>query len=85
LKAGWGAIEHLFYSPNPVPAWVHGNHFGLVITGTKNIPILVEARTNLSTPRWVSLQAYSLTDGRLYFNYSTWTNSPSRFYRRNWP
>ena len=55
--------------------------FGLNITGTTNIPIVVEACTNLANGAWVPLQSLSLTNGAFYFSDPTWTNYPARFYR----
>ena len=60
---------------------VRTNRFGFTITGTTNIPILIEACTNLAIPMWVSLQSCTLTNGSIYFTDPQWTNYPSRFYR----
>jgi len=60
------------------------NRFGFDITGTTNIPIVVEACTNLGSA-WVPLQSMSLTNGHFYFSDPQWTNYPSRFYRLRWP
>jgi hypothetical protein len=60
---------------------VRTNRFGFNITGTTNIPIVVEACTNLTSPVWTTLQSCNLTNGSLYFSDPQWTNYPSRFYR----
>jgi hypothetical protein len=60
------------------------NQFGFNITGTTNIPFVVEACTNLGGA-WVSLQAVSLTNGSFYFSDPQWTNYPSRFYHLRSP
>jgi hypothetical protein len=59
---------------------VQANQFGFNITGTPDIPIVVEASTNLSNA-WVPLQSVSLTNGLFYFSDPQWTNYPDRFYR----
>jgi hypothetical protein len=60
---------------------VLSNQFGFNITGTTNIPILVEASPNLESASWTSLQACALTNGSIYFSDPHWTNYPVRFYR----
>jgi len=57
------------------------NQFGFNITGTTNIPIVVEACTNLASPVWIPLQTLNLTNGLFYFSEPFQTNSPVRFYR----
>ncbi len=57
------------------------NRFGFNITGTTNIPIVVEASTNLTGSPWVALQSGTLTNGSIYFSDSQWTNYPRRIYR----
>ncbi len=60
---------------------VQSNQFGFNITGIANIPIVVEACTNLANPMWAPLLAGTLTNGALYFSDPGWTNYPERFYR----
>ncbi|MGD0253525.1 MAG: hypothetical protein ABSC01_12615, partial [Verrucomicrobiota bacterium] len=60
---------------------VRTNQFGFTITGTANIPIVVEARTNLVSGGWIPLQTCTVTNGSIYFNDSNWTNYPRRYYR----
>jgi hypothetical protein len=60
---------------------VRTNQFGFNITGTTNIPIVIEACANLASPVWVPLQSCTLTNGSVYFCDPQWTNYPSRFYR----
>ncbi|MGH7953958.1 MAG: hypothetical protein ACREFE_18830 [Limisphaerales bacterium] len=59
---------------------VQNNQFGFNITGTRNIPIVVEASTNLGGT-WTPLQACTVTNGSIYFSDSQWINYPNRFYR----
>jgi hypothetical protein len=60
---------------------VRTNCFCFTITGTTNIPIVLEACTNLANPTWIPLQSCTLTNGLLYFSDPDWTNNPARFYR----
>ena len=55
--------------------------FGFNITGTADIPIVVEACTSLGNASWVPLQSLNLTNGTVYFSDLNWTNFPARFYR----
>ena len=55
--------------------------FGFNITGTVDIPIVVEACTNLVNATWVLLQSLNLTNGAFYFSDPHWTNYPARNYR----
>lgn len=60
---------------------VQNNQFGFNITGTTNIPIVVEACTNLANATWTPLNTCTVTNGSIYFSDSQWTNYPARFYR----
>jgi hypothetical protein len=55
--------------------------FGFNITGTPDIPIVVEAAANLANAAWVPLQSLDLTNGALQFSDPSWTNYPARHYR----
>jgi hypothetical protein len=61
------------------------NRFGFTITGTTNIPIVVEASVDLATASWTPLQTCTLTNGSIYFSDPQWTNYPARFYRLRSP
>ena len=61
------------------------NGFGFNITGTTNIPIMVEACTNLANPIWLPMSTNTLTNGSAYFSDPAWTNQPGRFYRLRSP
>jgi len=87
---GWGST----FGGRPTGLWnpqaqnlgVQANHFRFDITGTTNIPIVVDTCTNLANPAWVVLQSCTLTNGSLYFSDpEQWTNHPARFYRLRWP
>jgi len=60
---------------------VQQNVFGFNIGGTPDIPLVVEASTNLAAQSWVPLQSSTLTNGSVYFSDPQWTNFPGRFYR----
>jgi hypothetical protein len=64
---------------------VRNNQFGFNITGTANIPIVVEACTDLTTSVWTPLQTLTLTNGLFYFSEPVQTNSPGRYYRISSP
>jgi len=55
--------------------------FGLPITGTANIPIVLEAATSLTGSSWIPLLSGTLTNGSIYFSDPQWTNYSRRFYR----
>jgi hypothetical protein len=61
------------------------NGFGFTITGTPNIPVVVEACANLANPVWNPLQSLILINGSIYFSDPQWTNYPGRFYRLGSP
>jgi hypothetical protein len=62
-------------SPNP---------FGFTITGTPNLPLVIEASTNLGSA-WFPLQTLTLTNGQSYFSDPDSPNHPARFYRLRSP
>ncbi|HUA68565.1 MAG TPA: leucine-rich repeat domain-containing protein, partial [Candidatus Saccharimonadales bacterium] len=64
---------------------VHTSQFGFNITGTTNIPIIVEASTNLIGTPWTVLQSCYITNGLIYFGDPQWTNFPNRFYHLRSP
>jgi BspA type Leucine rich repeat region (6 copies) len=57
------------------------NRFGFNITSTPDIPLVVEASTNIAAGLWVPLQSCTLTNGSIYFSDAEWTNYASRLYR----
>ena len=52
--------------------------FGFYITGTPDIPVVVEAATDLVKANWISLQALNLTNGAFYFSDSNSTRIGKR-------
>ena len=62
------------------------NGFGFDIAGTTNIPVVVEACTNLTSGVWTRLTNATLgTAGSIRFNDPASTNLPTRYYRIVWP
>jgi hypothetical protein len=90
---GWGSSVDY----RPVAVWnpliqasgtsfgVQSNQFGFNIVGTTNIPIVVQACTNLANPIWTSVQGLTLTNGLFYFSEPLQTNDPGRYYRISSP
>jgi hypothetical protein len=64
---------------------VQSNGFGFIISWATNIPVVVEACTNLAGPLWSPVGTNTLTDGSSYFSDPEWTNYPARFYRLRSP
>jgi hypothetical protein len=87
--SGWGAA----YAGRPAKLWnpqaqtrdatfgVRQNRFGFNVTGTADIPLVIEASTEVVAESWVPLESCTLTNGLIYFSDSQWTNYPSRFCR----
>jgi hypothetical protein len=86
---GWSAtfdyLPMVLWNPQAQTAdgsfGVRMNHFGFNITGTADIPLVVEASTTLAARSWVPLQSCTLTNGSIYFNDPQWTNYPAGVYR----
>ena len=57
------------------------NGFGFNITGTTNIPIVVEAAPDVVGGNWVPLLTNTIATGSIYFSDPDWTNRTARFYR----
>jgi hypothetical protein len=74
-------VPEILWNPQAHAAGVQSNSFGFTITGSTNIPIVVEASANLASASWTPLQSCTLTNGSIYFNDPLWTNYPARFYR----
>jgi hypothetical protein len=93
--AGWGTN----YGGRPTAPWflphplilagssfgVQTNGFGFVISWATNIPVLVEACTDLANPLWFPVGTNILTHGSSYFSDPQWSNYPARFYRLRSP
>jgi hypothetical protein len=87
--AGWsstfGGVPAVLWNPQAQTRdgsfGVRNNRFGFNITGTADIPIVIEGSASLTSPAWVPLQSCTLTNGQIYFSDLQWTNHPTRFYR----
>jgi hypothetical protein len=64
---------------------VRNNQFGFDVTGTTNIPIVVEACTALASSGWIPLQTLKLTNGSFHYSEPFQANSSGRFYRISSP
>lgn len=76
---GWDATYNGYptapwYLPNPSiltfePTFgVQTNQFGFAISWATNVPVIVDACTNLSSPNWQPIQTNTLTAGTAYFS-----------------
>jgi hypothetical protein len=86
---GWGST----YAGAPAVLWnpqiqaagasfgIRLKGFGFNITGTADIPVVIEACTNPVAGSWVPLKSCTLTNGLVYFGDPQWGNHPNRFYR----
>ena len=93
---GWGptfgdrptALWHLPYPlilSNNASFGVQSNQFGFIISWATNIPVVVEASTNLSNPNWFPVGTNTLTGGSAHFSELQWANYLARFYRLRSP
>lgn len=93
---GWSATfdgipTALWFLPNPMilafePNFgVRTNNFGFTISWATNVPVVVEACTNLVSAVWSPVATNTLTSGTSYFSDPVWTNYPDRFYRLRSP
>ena len=93
---GWGPEFQggrplvFWFLPNPLilnfdSFGVETNRFGFIISWATNIPVLVEACTNLANHSWSPVSTNPLTDGWSYFSDPRWTNYHARFYRLRSP
>jgi hypothetical protein len=64
---------------------MHNGQFGVTVTGNTNIPIQLQACTNLTCPVWTPLTNASLTNGSFYYGEPVQSNCPARFYRVVFP
>jgi hypothetical protein len=86
---GWGqtfgGVPAVLWNPRALTGdagfGVRQNGFGFNIAGTADIPLVVEATTNLAAQSWTPLQSGTLTNGLIYFSDVQWTNYPARSYR----
>jgi len=81
----FGGCPSVLWNPQALPTelafGVQSNRFGFAITGTANIPVVIESATSVLGGLWTPLQSCTLTNGSIYFSDPGWTNYPARFYR----
>jgi hypothetical protein len=85
---GYPNYEYLpavLWNPRAQSPALRSGQFSFDITGTPDIPIVIEAATNLTNGAWVPLQTGLLSGGLLHFTDPSWTSFPARFYRIRWP
>jgi hypothetical protein len=81
----------LWFLPNPLilnngPGFgVQTNGFGFIISWATNIPVVVEACTDLAHPAWSPVGTNTLTGGSSCFSDPDWMNHPGRYYRLRSP
>jgi hypothetical protein len=82
---GWGSTlagrPALLWNPAATAPSAQNGQLSFTITGTTNIPVVVEASADPAGGPWVPLQTGTLTNGALAFTDPNWTNYPARFYR----
>ena len=86
---GWGSNfcgrPAVLWNPEPQtshPSFgIQPNGFGFPISGSDDIPFVVEVSTNLSSGVWSALQTNILAGGTMDFRDADWTNNRARFYR----
>jgi len=87
----WSSFQD--FADRPVVLWnpefttvgLSAGTLSCTITGTTNIPILVETCTDLVAAAWSPLQTTNLTTGSFDFTDPNSTNYPARFYRITGP
>ena len=73
------------FDPTSPPCFNSGT-FGITFTGNTNIPVKVEATTNLSSQIWITVTNATLNStGSLFITDPSSSSLPSRFYRIVWP
>jgi len=96
---GWGASFGIPYGVIPSALWflpnplilsgssfgIQTNQFGFIISWATNVPVVVDACTDLTSPTWSPVSTNTLTGGSAYFSDPQWTNYPARFYRLRSP
>jgi hypothetical protein len=78
--AVWSLPSPLILSGGP-DFGVQANRFGFIISWAANLPVVVQASSNLAQNVWVPIATNMLTNGASFFSDASWTNTPVRFYR----
>jgi hypothetical protein len=78
--APWCLPQPLILSKGP-GFGVQSGQFGFTISWATNVPVVVEACTNLAKPVWLPVSTNTLVGGTSYFSDPQPANLPGRFYR----
>ena len=78
--AVWSLPDPLILSGGP-DFGVQANRFGFIISWAANLPVVVQASSNLAQNVWAPIATNTLTNGASFFSDASWTNAPARFYR----
>jgi hypothetical protein len=74
-------VPAILWNPTFKAAGIHSNQFSALITASTNIPIVVEASTNLPAGSWIALLNCTVTNGSIPFNDPAWPSNTTRYYR----
>ena len=80
----WFLPQPLILSQGP-GFGVQSGLFGFTISWATNVPVVVEACTNLANPIWLPVSTNTLVGGTSYFSDPQSANLPGRFYRLRSP
>lgn len=86
LTTGWGVFATetsahvVVYNPQASGLTETSNQFGFTITGNTDMPVVVEAATDVAGP-WTVLQSFTLTNGAVNFVDAQSASYPGRYYR----
>ena len=82
--SGWGetfsGLPTVLWNPHLQAYPASHGELSIGITGTLQIPIVMEVCTNLVNPVWVPVWTNTVGQG-LLFEAVDWTNFPTRYYR----
>ena len=86
---GWGATYAgwpiVLWNPTFVAVFRDADAVSGTVTGTPDIPIAIEASTDLRSGEWIRIHTAGLTAGSLHLHDPHAANYPVRFYRIVWP
>jgi hypothetical protein len=77
--APWVRPEPVILSGTVIGRWTNG--FGFTISWATNLPVVVEASTNLAEPAWSPISTNNLVNGMSHFTNSGSMSHPRRFFR----
>jgi hypothetical protein len=77
----YGVVPTVLWNPLLEVRDIKGGELLLHLRGAHNIPVLVEASTEVSGAEWIPLYSGALTNGSLEITDSDWGEHTKRFYR----